>query len=98
MPVADYALSVVVTKRPYFGKRQIRRLDQIHKGLLIRICNEDTNTVFEVIRCYKESGFWKLDLRFRKDSAFWNRTILLEDYSVIGNKNANWSSSWLEKA
>jgi hypothetical protein len=98
MSVAEYALSIVVTKRPYFGKRQIRHLDQIHKGLLIRIRNEDTNTVFEVIRRYKDSGFWKLDLRFRKDSTLWKRTILLEDYSVIGNKNGNWSSNWLEKA
>jgi hypothetical protein len=98
MSIADYALSIVNTKRPYFGKRQIRCLNQIHKGLLIHICNEDTNTVFEVIRRYKESGLWKLDLRFRKDITTWKRTILLKDYSVIADENGDWSSNWLEKA
>ena len=88
--------------RPRFGKRQIRCQNQISKEQAIRICNNKGNEeVFIVARSpYRECGKLKIDLKFWKNGRNWNRTILLEDYSVVRHdKDASWeTTNWLEKA
>jgi len=89
-----------LSNRPRFGKRQIQCLDQIHKDQLIRIWDGDIHSPNLVVGRgpYKENGDWKLDVRSRKNSDFWNRTILLADYSVIRNNSGDWNTvNWLEK-
>jgi hypothetical protein len=93
--------TIVDGKRPNFGKKQIRCLDQLYKGLKIRICSEDDReTVVIVARGpYRECGKLKIDVKFRKDKSSWTKPILLEKYSVVRYEDKSWElTNWLEKA
>jgi hypothetical protein len=87
--------------RPYFGKRQIQNLDQIHKGLRIRVRSEDGLDILAtvILGPYKKDGIWHLDLEFRKGRDIWQGTVSLPDHSVIRYDNGEWNrANWLERA
>jgi hypothetical protein len=90
----------MVSNRPYFGKKQIHCLNQIHKDQEIRICTNNYNHIVVIIRGpYRENGQWKIDVRHTKRKSNPDETILLENHSVIRDQKGKWSyTNWLERA